>query len=355
MKIKYFLFLSALTLNTAFSDDVKLVGTVSQSIRLSQNSSRFLADALPAKKVISFLAIRLMPDAHRNLLLRLQKPTFLQTSSTGGQAKQLGMNGVPVLDQGAHGTCVTFAVTAALNAASTKKDGISQLCSLMLGNYLAKNAYQPSGWDGSFGHVVLNQLENFGTVSKEQERAVGCGGLYEYPAITFDTPSEQMSLEDYHQLTANTPLVQSYPILHVAQAFLLSTDTQKTLNDVKRAINAGDRVVFGSLLVDTDLGVVGAIGKYHQMNDTWVLSETIKKDLEASTSDFAGHEMVITGYDDAAVAWDNDGKLHKGLLTLRNSWGPSVGDEGNFYMSYDYFKTLVIEAHRVLSEQATLE
>ncbi len=33
---------------------------------------------------------------------------------------ELGMNGVPVLNQGMHGTCVTFAVTAAVDAALGK-------------------------------------------------------------------------------------------------------------------------------------------------------------------------------------------------------------------------------------------
>jgi len=58
---------------------------------------------------------------------------------------------------------------------------------------------------------------------------------------------------------------------------------------------------------------------------------------------------VITGYDDLAVAIDDQGRIHKGLLTLRNSWGKNVGDHGDFYMSYDYFKLLVLEVQQINS------
>ena len=57
--------------------------------------------------------------------------------------------------------------------------------------------------------------------------------------------------------------------------------------------------------------------------------------------------MVITGYDDDAIAKDSAGQEHQGLLTLRNSWGANAGNHGDFYMSYDYFKLLVVEAQRI--------
>jgi C1A family cysteine protease len=59
--------------------------------------------------------------------------------------------------------------------------------------------------------------------------------------------------------------------------------------------------------------------------------------------------MIITGYDNNATAIDTQGRVHKGLLTLRNSWGNKVGDQGDFYMSYDYFKALALEVQRIRS------
>ena len=63
--------------------------------------------------------------------------------------------------------------------------------------------------------------------------------------------------------------------------------------------------------------------------------------------ELAFHEMVITGYDDKAIATDKQGRTYQGLLTMRNSWGSDAGDNGNFYMSYDYFKALMIEVQRI--------
>lgn len=60
----------------------------------------------------------------------------------------------------------------------------------------------------------------------------------------------------------------------------------------------------------------------------------------------AGHVMIVTGYDDKAYAVDRQGHIHRGLFTLRNSWGP-IADEGNFYMTYDYFDGMVMEAIQI--------
>ena len=108
----------------------------------------------------------------------------------------------------------------------------------------------------------------------------------------------------------------------------------------------GDRVTFGTLLLDFDLGTMGAVGKKGEHYDSWILTPEIARDIFLNP-DFGGHEMVITGYDDQAVAIDDEGRTHQGLLTLRNSWGNNIGDKGDFYMSYDYFKLLVIEAQRI--------
>jgi len=88
----------------------------------------------------------------------------------------------------------------------------------------------------------------------------------------------------------------------------------------------------------------GACATFNAHEDTWALADEIVKD---KNPEIGGHEMVISGYDDNAVAVDNTGKKHKGLFTLRNSWGSQAGDNGNYYMSYDYFKQFVIEVNSI--------
>ena len=121
-----------------------------------------------------------------------------------------------------------------------------------------------------------------------------------------------------------------------------------TLNQVKKALNNGHRVNFGVLLPREDLGVAGAVGWHHYFKDSWVISWDIKRYVTRKKLISAGHEMIITGYDDDAIAMDNYGIRHYGLLTLRNSWGSGAGDFGDFYMSYDYFKAFAIEAHEII-------
>ncbi len=261
---------------------------------------------------------------------------------------QLGMGNVPVLDQGPHGTCVTFAATGAIDALLEEGDYISQFCQLQLGSYLEKNGYTSSGWSGSFGNIVLNQMQSFGIITKDTQTNVGCGGYKEYPSWTSDIPNDSLSLVDYHDLSI--PLSERIGwtnIIDYYSFFKQETTPEQTLNQVKNTLKSGDRMIFGALLFRVDLGVAGAVGKHKVMNDTWVFTPEVKKAIEERDEQVGGHEMIITGYDDNAVAFDSTGQAHKGLLTLRNSWGEKYGNGGTFYMSYDYFKTLAVEVIRI--------
>ena len=99
------------------------------------------------------------------------------------------------------------------------------------------------------------------------------------------------------------------------------------------------RVVFGVQL-PSDFCSVGACAQHNAKNDTWVLTQEIR---QADNIVYGGHELIITGYDDNAIAIDPNGVKHTGLLILRNSWGAESGDHGDYYMSYDFFKALADE------------
>lgn len=353
---KWFLLTLALS-SPLFAQDIKIVGTLdktlitpqSQPLKLTHRTHR-----LSAPRVIKLLKVELSKPAEAALnkrasLIATQSASLNKSSHYPGKI-DLGMNDVPVQDQGDYGTCVTFAVTSAIDAALGQGDYISQLCSLQLGNYLQTNGYTYSGWDGSLGSTVLSQIETFGIINKEQEHTIGCGGLTHYPAHT-PIPEGTMNPEDYHQLSENINDVIAWsPILDIYTA-MDRVDTNATLDNVKKALNENDRVTFGVLLLDFDLGVMGAVGTHNSHYDSWVLTPEIARDIYLKPQ-FGGHEMIITGYDDNAIATDEQGHEHKGLLTLRNSWGDKIGDHGNFYMSYDYFKVLTIEAQRIRSMQA---
>jgi hypothetical protein len=268
-----------------------------------------------------------------------------------------GMNGVPVLDQGRHGSCVTFANTAAVDAVLGKGDYVSQLCSLELGSYFEKRGYEafmPSGWDGSVGSLVLNQMMQFGIVNQVNQKNKSCAGLTSYPVDDEQNRGNPISLEDYHQLSETLPEGFYWdPMLTMRQrtqwdAAQTEANAQKVLTQVKQAVATKTdgnvtRVTFATLL-PVSYCSAGACARFHATNDTWAFTDAMKRD---SNPQFGGHEMVIIGYDDNATATDNAGKKHKGLLTLRNSWGTTAGDRGNYYMTYEFFKQYVMETQKI--------
>ena len=268
---------------------------------------------------------------------------------------ELGMNNVPVLNQGMHGSCVTFANVAALDALLGRGDYVSPLCALELGSYLEAHGYMPSGWNGTFGPWFLSRIREFGIVSIANQTTKTCGGLSQYPTMDMDNEGRGMSVEEYYQIseTINDNLYW-YSLVTSEERF--NWDASQTelpeqlLFNVKKALASKNaklavRVTFGSLL-PVGYCSAGACAKYHKTNDTWALTKSILKDNDP---DFGGHEMVFTGYDDNAVAIDNEGGKHKGLLFIRNSWSDRVGDNGDFYMTYDFFKQYVMEAQVIVN------
>ncbi len=335
----------------AVASAVKVVGTlpvvVDTSIHRQARSLDSLRQLPP--KIVSLMKIELSPSAQKHLKNRMHKvmnkPSHLTTNHSQSlpNSYQVGMNNVPVLDQGYHGSCVTFANTGAVDAGLGQGDYASQLCSLSLGKYLASQDHSyPSGWDGSWGPIVLKQLFEYGIVSMENQHQNGCGGLTDYPTHSYSTGG-QTTTSEYATMSESIKSSLSWtPIFFTDEIATNDSDSDAHLEAVKEALAKGQRVTFGVLL-DVYYGSNGAVGSYHKHNDTWMLTDAIQKDLEDGYIN-AGHEMIITGYDDDATVTAPDGTVNKGLLTLRNSWGKFAGDNGNYYMSYDHFKALALEA-----------
>lgn len=61
--------------------------------------------------------------------------------------------------------------------------------------------------------------------------------------------------------------------------------------------------------------------------------------------------MIVIAYDDNAVITGPNGEAHKGVFTLRNSWDSYAGNNGDYYMSYDYLKDLTFEAIEIAPKE----
>ena len=294
--------------------------------------------------------IRLSDSAQRALKERFDDPSLthndlLDLNALNLPARiDLGMNGTPVLDQGAHGSCVTFAITGALDALIAKGDYISQLCSLELGDYLKqKGKIRYSGWDGSTGPIVLNQLQEYGVVARRYQTEFGCAGVKRYPRSNEKNTGNPMSINEY---SANALPLANFgrweSLIDINLAFTKNYNPTALLRDVKKHLREGNRITFGVLL-DVDQGHVGALGTHKKNFDTWVLTPEIIRNAKTGKIR-AGHQMIIIGYDDQALVPTQNGQTSKGVFILRNSWGKAVGGGGNYYMSYAYFKALCVEA-----------
>lgn len=308
-----------------FANDIDVIGNHSVTFPILKTTSQ------KSHKKIQLMHVKLSMEK-KNSLKTMLKPNQLKAyqSTTNNPSKiELGMNKVPVLDQGIHGTCSTFALTAAMDAALNKGDYISQLCLLELSNFLNNSA-----WDGSYADYILSVVENFGIINKNNQRTYGCGGMKEYPTFYNHNPSSFIDSNEYTQRSEKIygNEINWYTISE-------SNQLDENVNAVKEALLAGDRVSIAFLIPDVNIGTVGAAARHNTWfyEDTWVLTPEILKMVSHADS---AHRVVITGYDDEASATDNNGKKHKGLFTIRNSWGTSAGDNGDFYMSYDYFKLL---------------
>jgi C1A family cysteine protease len=359
--------LMGLMLSTgALAGSVKVTGTIPATVQVNagtslKNSASVLVAVQPKK--ISLMQIELSPDAKNYLATHADTPVnamrlATEASSSLPASSLLGMNNVPVLDQGQHGTCATFADTAALDAAHGHTDYISQLCNLELGSYLEEEARSkgesyPSGWDGSLNEIVLQQIQDYGIITTAYQHQYGCGStrlLNDYPGNDEQEMGTPISTADFSKHSDQIMKDISWKfLLNSDDAYTPKANMEKVLNNVKQALANGHRVVFGTLLdVNGELGRVnGADGTYHnRKNSAWILTSAIRSDLKAKKIR-AGHAMVITGYDDNAEITGSDGSKHQGVLTLRNSWSEYAGDKGDYFMSYDYFKLLAMEAEEI--------
>ncbi len=299
----------------------------------------------PEPKKVTLMKIEMTSALENTFKKNLSRHLLLKTSSPSAQSIQLNMNDIPVADQGYHGSCVVFAVTAALSAIQGKP--MSELCTLSLGQYIESNGHRSSGWHGQIIRNIMSRLEDFGVVTLEQQKQLGCGGMIEYPTKEFNFPNP-MSPEEYHNMSQSLDDIGLYSwsnYFDINQWINKNIPGEQILSLTKNALNHRHRVVIG-VLIPGLFGNLGALGNHHVENDTWVITSEIQDliaDIDTNSWVWGGHAMVITGYDDNAISIDDEGQEHKGLLTLRNSWGEEAGDHGNFYMSYDYFMHLALE------------
>jgi C1A family cysteine protease len=278
-------------------------------------------EELSGYKVISLMKINPSPALAERLKKQAdQKSDELDYSKTGitsfsksKTAVDLGMNNVPVLDQGAYGTCVTFSTTSALDALIGQGDLIDQQCSLELD--IANGGESENYWNGAYNATqIIDPLVQYGIVSKGN-----CLGV-KYPS-----PGTRITLDDYAKVADKTTLKLTKETYY----------TDLTLDTVKSALNNGHRVLIGSIIGSLVQGFDVKVDNSKTSGGLWACKQKSSKTDYCNTQ-AGGHEIVVIGYDDAQQ-----------LLKIRNSWNTATGDQGDYYMTYSYFNRMIIDGTEV--------
>jgi C1A family cysteine protease len=217
------------------------------------------------------------------------------------------MSNVPVLDQGQEGTCVTFSSTAALDAVLKQGDFISQQCSLMLDDSLGT-----SFWNGAnMPSEIIVPLQQNGVVAQGD-----CPSTYPDTSATLDVPTYQ---------TLVSP-AESATVANVEYEYFAAAN----LASLKAALQQGHRVLIGFHVYTGSQQAVQGFNVNGQVGGLWACKQGSSPNY--CRPSMSGHEVLVVGFDDSQQ-----------LLKIRNSWGTSVGDSGDYFMTYTFFSSMAID------------
>lgn len=344
----------------AFSTSVALASNAPYvrliPLKSSDSSVRTVA-ALPAK---------LSPEVfemQKNRSLLLNKSTRNQNLAFDNLPSEvnLSMNGVPVFDQGAYGTCVTFAVTAAFDAAINKGDYISQLCLLQLSRNVTQNSYWHSLWEGSSIRTLLSYISQYGIMTTDDQRNGYCNNVKTYPTEYSEKYLKyKLKPSAYYSHSVNINKIYRFEpqiLFNLTHIYAADNEINRILtignnsdgwvspeesfSAVHKSIAEGNRVILEFLFKGNNMRV----GIKNTNKDTWFVNAELRSAFDSQhyltdSDDWYYHEVVVYGYDDNATVHSATGESQRGVFYVRNSWG----EEGLEYMTYDYLKLMALEA-----------
>jgi predicted secreted protein len=290
-----------------------------------------------------------------------------------------------VLTQGATGSCESFAFIGAMGAILHGDSSYFDIgCSLNLGNYLleaskdkasfdrdyptlsevlTKNKFENntksqddmsmdppiryySGWNGSYDAVVLAQIAQFGLVP--QSANADCG------QVSFDRPTGHDDALSPSVFEANAvPVTDLLEWDFYCGATGESSDTeawppcQNPIGAIKDIIDHNGVALIGISLYDNirSFGIQSSFGYFGEVNHPNVWTRNYGVDVcqwrgtldSGAPCQLGGHEVYAYGY------LDSSKDLSQGLVLVRNSWGNMAGDQGDYYITYDYLMSMTQE------------
>jgi len=205
----------------------------------------------------------------------------------------------PIGDQGQYGTCVAWSVGYNLKTAlNAIEHGWNQ-------NQLASTSNQASPQDLWWSIDKKGNNCN-GTNFEPALDAIIINGVASLAAVPYPT---KVNCSKTSGGDPNNKLANYRKIASEKQGL--------EVNNFKGYLNAGRPISIGAKLGDLFM--------------KWKDASIIEYDTyNGKNMQHAYHAMVLVGYDDSK----NGGK---GAFRVRNSWGPSWGDNGSIWVDYDFF------------------
>jgi hypothetical protein len=208
----------------------------------------------------------------------------------------------PIGNQGSYGTCVTWATGYALKTALDKKDN-SNLD-------VTKPINQVSPVD--LWHLIDNQSKNAncdGTNFDPAFTAMLDKGVANMNQVPFT--NSKMQCEVSGQGNSSNKL-GSYRIIAYTNELSGTGTYGMTVENFKGYLEKNMPIAIGARLGERFMN--------------WNNSSVLSYDTEKVQGQHAYHAVVLVGYDN-----------NRNAFRLRNSWGPTWGDNGSIWIDYDHF------------------
>ncbi|MDB5097892.1 MAG: peptidase [Cyanobacteria bacterium RYN_339] len=228
-------------------------------------------------------------DRYKNVLAPKAKPHRVPRQGILPASADLRATLPPVYDQGHLGACTAFACAKGMRETLQRQNHERVVPLSALFEYYETRAHMPLvGW-------IMKHLDSGGTIT-EAVSILATEGAAPEDSFPYDVTKFK-----------EKPPAASYK---AAPEFKLHTSTQLAgLDDVKSTLAKGRTVAFGFRVYESFRGI-GADG--------------VMPVPGAQDKLLGGHAVLAVGYDDAKKA-----------LIVRNSWSPTWGDKGYFYMPYE--------------------
>lgn len=276
---------------------------------------------------------KLAPNPNYNPLNNAHK-VYKYTAVNMPSSYKLNLPG-PLLDQGNFNTCVTFSMLGAMANSKNSSRFMSESqntyppfvpsasCFLQMLRSNGRNA-----WNGYWLGMIFPSVQKQGVISNDIGKTGFCNDAFP----VYEPYGDYLQAAQLMKISTNTYVSQSdkMPLEHLKDNWF--SNSSDALHYIKQQIS--DR---------SDIGVYQRRGFYTVFafyfstipNYQVTLMDGILYPVWLDTgyvNKNAGHAIFAYGYDDNLIV-----NGQRGVLFLRNSWGTTMNDSGNYLMTYSYF------------------